>query len=164
MQQFLTRDNALKARSGGATPAPGTSEAALDEFESLILWAMRQWTRAHRERFCATGSLLDAFEFSGLVSALVPLHRMMTLTTLASRRELAIATSATAPLSIDEIVLLRILNAARNRQPDLAESRLGMWMEAGPAAAAARAALHLAETIYRPSGAGRTGCRTCARA
>ncbi|UUX48286.1 hypothetical protein NUH88_12760 [Nisaea acidiphila] len=141
-------------------PTLDRAESKIDEFESLILWAMRQWMRAHRERCCATGSVLEAFEFSGLVAALTPLNRMMTLLTLASRRRLAIATSASAPLSIDELVLLRILNAARNGQRDVAESRLGMWMETGNAAAAAQAALSLAEAVYRPSR--RAGCMATA--
>ncbi|MBO6561407.1 MAG: hypothetical protein JJ959_12770 [Nisaea sp.] len=151
MLQLLTGVSAMKARTGNGSASAGASEPAIEEFDALILWAMRQWMRAHKERCCATGSLLEAFEFSGLVAALAPLNRMMTLLTLASRRELAIATTPAATISIDELVLLRILNAARHRQQDLVESRLGMWMEATGAAATAQAALHLAGTIYRTS-------------
>lgn len=159
MQQLLTGVSAIKARTGnGAAPA-GASDPRIEEFDALILWAMRQWMRAHRERSCATGQLLETFEFSGLVAALAPLNRMMTLLTLASRRELAIATSPTAPVSIDERVLLRVLNAARHGQQDLAASRLGMWMDTSSAAATARAALHLSATVYRTGAQSRRRAR-----
>ena len=148
MQNLLTAQTGIQARTGsGPLPSPLTTPA-LDEFETLILWGMRQWMRAHKERRCATGSVLDAFEFSGLVPALAPLNRMMTLLVLGSRRRLAIATIETAPLSIDEQLLLRILNAARQRQADLVESRLGMWMEQVSVPATAQAAMLLARAAF----------------
>jgi len=151
VQQHLTGAGAMRARTGnGAAPA-GAFEPGVGAFDALILWAMRQWMRAHQERCCATGHLLDTFEFSGLVPALAPLNRMMTLLTFASRREIAIATSATAPLSIDERVLLRVLDAARHSRHDLAAAQLGLWMEASSAAATARAALDLSAAVYRNS-------------
>ncbi|MEP1932512.1 MAG: hypothetical protein ABJJ37_14660, partial [Roseibium sp.] len=85
---------------------------------------------------------------SGLVPALAPLNRMMTMLVLGSRRSLAIANTPAAPLSIDEQVLLRMLNAARQRQTDLVESRLSMWMEQVSIRATAQAALLLAQTVY----------------
>ncbi|MEO9902676.1 hypothetical protein [Nisaea sp.] len=148
MQHLLTAQTDIQARTGSG-PLPSTLiTPALDEFEALILWGMRQWMRAHKERRCATGSILDAFEFSGLVPALAPLNRMMTMLVLGSRRSLAIANTPAAPLSIDEQVLLRMLNAARQRQTDLVESRLSMWMEQVSIRATAQAALLLAQTVY----------------
>ena len=153
MQNLLAGQTEIQARSGSvALPSALFTQTAvtpaLDEFETLILWGMRQWMHAHSERRCATGSVLEAFEFSGLVSALAPLNRMMTHLILGSRRRLAIATTETAPLSIDEQLLLRILNAARQRQMELVESRLGMWMEQVSARATARAALLLAQAAF----------------
>lgn len=146
MRQLLTAQTGIQARTGKAPFSSAQVEPELDDFETLILWGMRQWMSAHIERRCATGSVLDTFEFSGLVSALVPLNRMMTLLVLGSRRRLAIATSVSAPLSIDEQVLLRIINAARQRQIDLVESRLAMWMEQVSIQPTAHAALMLART------------------
>tara|TARA_E500000318_G_C3555546_1_gene210914 strand:- start:1065 stop:1565 length:501 start_codon:yes stop_codon:yes gene_type:complete len=151
VQHLLTAQTGIQARTGSGPLPSVLTTPALDEFETLILWGMRQWMRAHKERRCATGSVLDAFEFSGLVSALAPLNRMMTLLVLGSRRRLAIATTVTAPLSIDEQVLLRILNAARQRQTDLVESRLGMWMEQISVQATGQAALLLAQTVFSSS-------------
>lgn len=150
MLELLTGETAVNARSGGGTLGYGSTKPEIDEFETLILWAMRQWMRAHKDRCCATSWVLEAFEFSGFIGALAPLNRMMTLLTLASRRRLAIATAPAAPISIDELVLLRVLHAARHGQRDLAESRLGMWMNAGEAVAATSAALQLTEAVYRP--------------
>ena len=148
MQHLLTVQTGIQARSGSGPLPSSLTTPALDELETLILWGMRQWMRAHKERRCATGSVLDAFEFSGLVPALAPLNRMMTLLILGSRWRLAIATMETAPLSIDEQLLLRILNAARQRQSDLVESRLGMWMEQVSVQATAQAAMLLAQTVF----------------
>lgn len=155
MQHLLTAQTDIQARTGNgplpsALTTPALATPALDEFETLILWGMRQWMRAHKERRCATGSVLDMFEFSGLVPALAPLNRMMTLLILGSRRRLAIATIETAPLSIDEQLLLRILNAARQRQIDLVESRLGIWMEQLSVQATAQATMLLAQTAFSP--------------
>ncbi len=150
MQYLLTGQTDIQARTGNGPLPSALATPALDEFETLILWGMRQWMRAHMERRCATGSVLDMFEFSGLVPALAPLNRMMTLLILGSRRRLAIATIETAPLSIDEQLLLRILNAARQHQIDLVESRLGMWMEQLSVEATAQAATLLAQTAYSP--------------
>lgn len=148
MQHSLTAQTGIQARTGNGPLPSILATPTLDEFETLILWGMRQWMHAHKERRCATGSVLDAFEFSGLVPALAPLNRMMTLLILGSRRRLAIATIETAPLSIDEQLLLRILNAARQRQMDLVESRLGMWMEQVSVQATAQAAMLLAQAAF----------------
>lgn len=148
MQHLLTAQNGIQARTGN-DPLPSTLVIPrLDEFETLILWGMREWMRAHQEQRCATGSVLDTFEFSGLVSALVPLNRLMTMLVLGSRRRLAIATMETAPLSIDEQLLLRILKAARQRQTELVESRLAMWMEQVSVRATAQAAMLLAQAAF----------------
>ncbi|WP_420402599.1 hypothetical protein [Nisaea sp.] len=148
MLQLLTGAIAMEARTGNGPSPAGTSEPAIREFDALILWAMRNWMQAHRERRCATGPLLETFEFSGLVAAMAPLNRMMTLLVLANRRRLAIATAPSAPISVDELVLLRILNAARDGQRDLAATRLGMWMDAPGAAATAHAAQQLSAALY----------------
>ena len=148
MQHLLTAQTGIQARTGN-DPLPSTLVIPrLDEFETLILWGMRVWMRAHQEQRCATGSVLDTFEFSGLVSALVPLNRLMTMLVLGSRRHLAIATMETAPLSIDEQLLLRILKAARQRQTELVESRLAMWMEQVSVRATAQAAMLLAQAAF----------------
>ena len=71
---------------------------------------------------------------------------------LGSRRRLAIATTTTAPLSIDEQVLLRMLNAARQHQTDLVESRLGLWMEQVSIQATAHSAMLLTQAVFAPVG------------
>ena len=148
MRHVLSGQTGFQARTGTGSRQTTHVSPSLDEFESLVLWGMRQWMRAHRERRCATLAVLDRFEFLGLVSALAPLNRMMTMLILGSRRHLAIATSATAPMSIDEQVLLRMLNAARQRQTDLVESYLGIWMEQICINATAEAALLLAQIVF----------------
>ena len=155
MQHSLTVQTGIQARTGNRPLPSILATPTLDEFETLILWGMRQWMHAHKERRCATGSVLDAFEFSGLVPALAPLNRMMTLLILGSRRRLAIATIETAPLSIDEQLLLRILNAARQHQMDLVESRLGMWMEQVSVQATAQATMLLAQAAFSSPAAAR---------
>ncbi|MEQ8331647.1 hypothetical protein [Nisaea sp.] len=152
MQHLLAEQTGIQARAGSGPLPKAFVTPPLDEFEALILWGMRQWMRAHKERRCATGSVLDAFEFLGLASALAPLNRMMILLVLGSRRRLAIATTPTAPLSIDEQVLLRMINAARQHQTGLVKSRLGLWMEQISIQATAHAVMLLAHAAFAPAG------------
>ena len=121
---------------------------SLDELESLVLWGVRQWMRAHEERRCATRVVLERFEVLGLVPALAPLNRIMTMLVFGSICQPSIATVAAAPMSIDERVLLRMLTAARHRQTDLVESYLGIWMEKICIKATAEAALLLAQLVF----------------
>ena len=57
--------------------------------------------------------------------------------------------------SIDEQLLLRILNAARQHQMDLVESRLGMWMEQVSVQATAQATMLLAQAAFSSPAAAR---------
>ena len=109
---------------------------------------VRQWMRAHEERRCATRVVLERFEVLGLVPALAPLNRIMTMLVFGSICQPTIATVTAAPMSIDERVLLRMLTAARHRQTDLVESYLGIWMEKICIKATAEAALLLAQLVF----------------
>ena len=129
-------------------PAPHDfAWAVLSDGEALVLWAVRHWHLCMADGANPTPLLYDGFEFSGALPALRPLARFMSAVQVGRRRDLEIEAPATAMVTDDERVLLRVLAFAQHGLAELCETRLMSWLPRAAARAAMPHARRLAWTL-----------------